>query len=98
MGFNSGFKVLIIKYLFVVLIRYSKFLARSNAVAVMLIDVSVQSHRRISREVPPSISLFFLKKVKVTLVQALRLCTGRTAHRGNRDIALLFHDDGTRRG
>jgi len=31
-------------------------------------------------------------KIKVTLVQALRLCTGRTAHRGSRGIALLFHD------
>ena len=31
-------------------------------------------------------------KVKVTLVQALRLCTGRTAHRGSRGIALLFYD------
>jgi len=30
--------------------------------------------------------------VKCTLVQALRLCTGRTAHRGSRGIALLFHD------
>ena len=37
-------------------------------------------------------------KVKVTLVQALRFCTGRTAHRGSRGIALLFHDHGTRRG
>ena len=37
-------------------------------------------------------------KVKVTLVQALRLCTGRTAHRGSRGIALPFHDHGTRRG
>jgi hypothetical protein len=27
--------------------------------------------------------------VKCTLVQALRLCTGRTAHRGSRGIALL---------
>jgi hypothetical protein len=36
--------------------------------------------------------------VKCTLVQALRLCTGRTAHRESRGIALLFHDDGTRRG
>ena len=35
-------------------------------------------------------------KVKCTLVQALRLCTGRTAHRGSRYIALLFHDHGTR--
>ena len=31
-------------------------------------------------------------KVKCTLVQALRLCTGLTAHRRSRDIALLFHD------
>jgi len=36
--------------------------------------------------------------VKCTLVQALRLCTGRTAHRGSRGIALIFHDHGTRRG
>jgi hypothetical protein len=37
-------------------------------------------------------------KVKCTLVQALRLCIGRTAHTRNRGIALLFHDHGTRRG
>ena len=37
-------------------------------------------------------------KVKCTLVQALRLCTGRTTHRGSRGIALLFLDHGTRRG
>ena len=35
---------------------------------------------------------------KCTLVQALRLCTGRTAHRGSRGIALLFLDHGTIRG
>jgi hypothetical protein len=29
-------------------------------------------------------------KVKCTLVQALRLCTGRTVHRGSRGIALLY--------
>jgi len=32
------------------------------------------------------------KEVKCTLVQALRLCTGRMAHRGSRGIALFFHD------
>ena len=37
------------------------------------------------------------KKLKFTLVQALRLCTGRTAHTGSRGIALLFLDHGTRR-
>jgi hypothetical protein len=31
-------------------------------------------------------------KVKHTLVQALRLCTGRPAHTGSRDVALPFHD------
>jgi hypothetical protein len=30
-----------------------------------------------------------LKRVKATLVQALRLCTDRTAHRGSRVVALL---------
>ena len=37
-------------------------------------------------------------KVKCTLVQALRLCTGRTAHRGCRGIVLIFHDHGARKG
>ena len=37
-------------------------------------------------------------KVKCPLVQALSLCTGCTAHRGSRGIALLFHDHGTRKG
>ena len=37
-------------------------------------------------------------KVKCTLVQALRLCAGRTAHRGSSGIALLFLDHGTKRG
>jgi hypothetical protein len=36
--------------------------------------------------------------MKCILVQVLRLCTGRTAHRGTRGIALPFHDHGTRRG
>ena len=37
-------------------------------------------------------------KVKCTLVQALRLCTGRTAYKGSRGIALPFYDHVTRRG
>ena len=37
-------------------------------------------------------------KVKCTLVQALKLCTGLTAHTGSRGIALLFYDHGTRKG
>ena len=39
-----------------------------------------------------------LKKVKCPLVQALRLCTGRTAHRGSRGIVLPFRDHGTGSG
>jgi len=46
----------------------------------------------------PGTELIKKGKVKVTLVQALMLCTGRTVHRGSRGIALLFHDHGTRRG
>jgi hypothetical protein len=49
-------------------------------------------------------SNFFFRKscrlwdnVKCTLVKALRLCTGRAAHRGSRGIALPFHDQSTRR-
>ena len=38
------------------------------------------------------------EKVRVTLVQALRLCTGRTAYRGSRGLAFPFHDHSTRRG
>ena len=37
-------------------------------------------------------------KVKCTLVQALRLCTARTAHRRSRGIAVPFHDHGARWG
>ena len=36
-------------------------------------------------------------KVKCTLVQAMRLCTGRTAHRGSRGIDLTIFDHGARR-
>ena len=32
------------------------------------------------------------------IVEALRLCTGRTAYRGSRGIALPFHDHGTKKG
>jgi hypothetical protein len=38
------------------------------------------------------------KKVKCTLVQALRLCTGRTAYTGSRGMCPPLHNHGTRRG
>ena len=37
-------------------------------------------------------------KVKCTLVHTLRLCIGRTAHRGGRSIALPFLKHGNRSG
>jgi hypothetical protein len=33
--------------------------------------------------------VYSILDIKCTLVQALRLCTGRTANRGSRGIALL---------
>jgi len=39
-----------------------------------------------------------VKRVKCTLAQALRLCTGLTARRRSRGMALLFLDHGTKRG
>ena len=45
-----------------------------------------------------TIYLIYKVKVKCTLVQALRLCTGCPAYRGSRGIALAFHDHGSRRG
>jgi len=38
----------------------------------------------------------WVKKLKCTLAQGLRLCTGRTACRGSRGMVLLFLDHGTR--
>jgi len=35
------------------------------------------------------------KKVKCSLVQALRFCKGRTANRGSRGIALLYRHRGS---
>jgi len=37
-------------------------------------------------------------KVKCTFIQALRLCTGRTANKESRGTAVLFLDYGTRMG
>ena len=64
---------------------------QSNAVPPLLNGISPASY------VCWPLFLIYIK-VKCTLVQALRLCTGRTAHRGSRGIALPFHDHGTRRG
>jgi hypothetical protein len=49
------------------------------------------------REHKPFFIITVKGKVKCTLVQTLRLCTGHMAHRGSRGIALLFHDHDTGR-
>jgi len=46
----------------------------------------------------PEVVIGKVKKAKCTLVQPLRHCTSRTAHRGSKVIALLLHDHGTRNG
>jgi len=61
------------------------------------------SHRKVMEQTSfvffnVSQSDVFIQFFFSTLVQALRFCTGRTAHRASRGIALLFHDHGTRRG
>ena len=57
-------------------------------------DILVITDRTIPANWPDIVT----KKVKCTLVQALRLCTGCTAHRGSRGITLLFLDHCDRRG
>ena len=44
------------------------------------------------------VKFFLALKVKCTHVQALRLCTGRTVHRGSRGIALPLLDHGLKGG
>ena len=57
-----------------------------------------QGWRKRQRRYPVTISWRVKVKVKFTLVQALRLCAGPTAHRQSGGIALLFLDHGTRKG
>ena len=62
-------------------------------------ELSLQPLRHLSQEFQKSDKdLPCKEKVKCALVQALRICLGRTARRGSRGIALLFLDHGTRRG
>jgi hypothetical protein len=56
----------------------------------------------VKKSISPHLDLFSLslsytqkEKIKCTLVQALRLCTGRTAHRGSTGIALLYRHWGS---
>ena len=62
----------------------------------MFLDNLKERETRVNAKI--SIISEFFYSVKCTLVKALMLCTGRTAHRGSRGIAPLFLDHGTRRG
>jgi hypothetical protein len=80
------------------------YLLARDTVYTLLADIHILSALCIARKHVKSGCLnnfwshVFKKKVKVTLVQALRFCTGRKARRKSRGIALFFHDHGTRRG
>ena len=62
--------------------------------------VRIETHigKDVSNNLFISVLRVVILKVKCPLVQALRLCTGRTAHRESRCIALPFLDHGTRKG
>ena len=62
----------------------------ANIHRVMLYTVPV------SKKLNIAVSYSTYKNVKCTIVQALRLCIGRTVHRGSRCMALPFLDHGTR--
>ena len=65
-------------------------------------DLPHTASAQLCQHIHPTIHLYRipsqLVKVKVTLVQALRLCKGCTALGRSRGIALTFHDNSTRRG
>jgi hypothetical protein len=71
--------------------------SQRNAIRTSSLSSSLLSTFRTITPVPRT-RVYKGKVVKCTLVQALRLCTGRMAHRGSRGIALPLHDHGTRRG
>jgi len=95
MGFNSGFKGL--TYI-------NPLNAELNPICCLLALLGAHHFLHVSRiRVNKHIGLWLVGnrlriRVNCTLVQALRLCIGRMAHRGNRGIAPLFQDNGTRRG
>ena len=65
--------------------------------SIVLNTVSQMTLLKRNREQMNKVFNWYVKvKIKVTPVQALRLCTDPTAHRGSRGIALPFHDHGTR--
>ena len=95
--------MVIIIIIIIIIITHS---TRHNKVVIRTFENSFQRQSGISKtkmdwhlgEDGAVASWWASGKKKCTLVQALRLCTGRTAYRGSRGIALPFHHHGTRRG
>jgi hypothetical protein len=65
------------------------FLNKIQYRALWPVPIAVAAYKEIRNTVPQD-SGMLKQKVKCTLVQALRLCTGRTVHSGSRGIALLY--------
>jgi len=79
----------------------SILIADSDECALQLNRLSTSELKRQpsrSTSLVPSTQQHVHNAVKCTLVQALRFCTGRTAHTESTGIALFFHDHGTIRG
>ena len=76
----------------IVAVKKAISITHSEFVSVALV---IQHAQRMRRIILLSVACVVKVTVKCTLAEALRLCTGRTVHRGSRGIALPFHDHGT---
>jgi hypothetical protein len=72
--------------------------SRVTSVTITAAERTSSSALHVDRLYGPLSLLTGKGRVDCTLVQTLRLCTGRTVHRGRIGIALLFHDHSTRKG
>ena len=87
----SKFEVTAVRFPFT-FIRVNPFAAEATKVTLQNVQllVIVKTVRLLFKSLILLVRI--LVKVKCTLVQALRLCICRTAHRGSRGIALRIHD------
>jgi len=69
---------------------------------MILVEMDSVANRWLRQQTLPGVTFKIKPKIGsitfvLILAQALRLCTGRTANRGSRGMALLFLDHATRR-
>ena len=91
--------VTVFKYVVISLIRYHNW-ARNVTKWILVIVFKHCFNERIYLDTGYSLCMYCMppylgKKVKCTLVQARRLCTGCTVHRGSRGIAVLYRHWGS---